>query len=267
MKTRAVLAAAILAVLAAAPAGAFNFGSIGDVLDKAHSAVRVGQAAGKAAQDITPEQEYYLGRAVAATILGKYRPYDNPTVNRYLTMIGQGLAAGAGVPATFGGYHFLALDSDEVNGFAAPGGHILVTRGLLRLCQGEDDLAGVLAHEMAHVQLRHGVKSIESSRLNNLGAVLLKEGARQAGGHVGELVGIFEGTIGDVVQKLMVGGYSRDQEREADRTAVETIKRTGYDTYGLMNVLAGMNQLFKTDRRGFAATHPARPSRKPSRRT
>ena len=126
--------------------------------DQAESILRGAKAVQKTWQDLTPEQEYYIGRAVAAQVFQTYRPLDRPAANAYLNLFGQSLAVFSDRPETFGGYHFLLLDSDEINAFAAPGGLILVTRGMVRCCENEDELAAVLAHEICHVEKKHGLE-------------------------------------------------------------------------------------------------------------
>ncbi|HAO23087.1 MAG TPA: peptidase M48, partial [Desulfobacteraceae bacterium] len=86
---------------------------------QADSISKTSGAIAKSAEDITPEQEYYIGRTIGAVIIGKYPPYQNQKVNRYLNLLGQTLAQASDRPETFGGYHFLVLDSDEINAFAA----------------------------------------------------------------------------------------------------------------------------------------------------
>jgi predicted Zn-dependent protease len=115
-------------------------------------------AVARSLEDFTPEQEYYIGRSVGAVVLSKYPAYTNAQVNQYLNMLGQTLAAASDKPQIFGGYHFLVLDSDDINAFATPSGLVFVTRGLIRCCPTEDALAAVLSHEIGHVQLRHGMQ-------------------------------------------------------------------------------------------------------------
>jgi predicted Zn-dependent protease len=112
---------------------------------QADSITRSTKAVEKSQQELTPEQEYYVGRAVVASVLKTYQPLDRAQPNTYLNLLGQSLAIFSNLPETFGGYHFLLLDSDEINAFAAPGGLILVTRGMLQCCNNEDELAAVLA--------------------------------------------------------------------------------------------------------------------------
>ncbi len=129
--------------------------------EQAKSITRSTTAIAKTLEDFTPEQEYYIGRSVGAVIVNRYKPYPNAQANSYLNLVGQTLAQASDRPETFGGYHFLILDSDEINAFAAPGGLIFVSRGMLRCCRSEDAVAAVLAHEVGHIQLRHGIQSIK----------------------------------------------------------------------------------------------------------
>jgi predicted Zn-dependent protease len=249
----AILLGVFLAgLLAAASAWAF----LDKVLTYGVSAVKVGTAVAKSAEDLTPEHEYYIGRAVAATILGKYQPLQNEAANAYLNQLGQALVQASDRPQTFGGYHFLVLDSDEINAFGCPGGPIVVSRGLLRCCTDEDQVASVLAHEIGHVSRKHGMASIEKSRIMDVGGVLFQESASHAGGGVGALAGAFAGSIGDITKTLMVNGYSRGQEGEADLEAVTILKRLGYDPRALIKVLATMAQRYQPGGADFAKTHP-----------
>lgn len=254
--------ALLIAALAAGAqsAGAFSLGDIinnaGKAVQVGKSAVKVGKVAIKAAEDITPEQEYYIGRAVAASLLAKYRPWNNQKANQYVNELGQTLALASSKPQVFGGYHFLILDSNEINAFGCPGGLILVTRGLLRCCKTEDQVAAVLAHEIGHVALQHGLGAIKSSRYTELGTVMAQEGASQAGGNVAALSRTFGNSVGDITKTLLVNGYSRTQETAADKAAVKTIGALGYDPQALILVLKTMKTRLKPGGRDFAKTHP-----------
>ena len=225
--------------------------------EQAESAVRTATAVAKASEDITPEQEYYIGRSVAATLLGKYKPVDDAELTEYLNTLGQALAMASDRPETFGGYRFLVLDSDEINAFAAPGGLILITRGMLGLCRNEDQLAAVLAHEIGHVQHRHGLQSISKSRITAAISIAAMEAGKQLGGKdLAEAVNAFEGTIDDVTQTLVVNGYSRAAEREADLAAVRILHRVGYNPNALIEMLEAMGRGLKPGGLDFAKTHP-----------
>jgi predicted Zn-dependent protease len=224
---------------------------------QADSITRSTKAVGKTFEDITPEQEYYIGRAVAATVLYQYRPYDQAELNQYVNMVGQILAQASTRPQTFGGYHFQVVDSMEINAFAAPGGLIIVTRGMLRCCKTEDALAAVLAHEIAHVQNQDGLRSINTSRLTSALTILAAESAKQLGGHnLAQLTQAFEGSVGDVLNTVVTTGYSRDQESQADLAAINILRRVGYNSYALVDMLTVMKTQLKPGSGGFGKTHP-----------
>jgi len=237
-----------------------NVGKAAGVItpQQADSMIKSADAVEKSFQDITPEQEYYIGRAVGATIVNTYNVYDNEEATEYLNMIGQSAARFSDMPSTFKGYHFLILDTDEVNAFAAPGGFIFISRGMIRLCKSEDDLAAVAAHEIGHIQLKHAIGAIKSSRLTSALTTLAVEGTKTlAGDTVSQLTQAFEGSITDITKTMMNSGYARGQERAADKAAIDILKNMGYRQESLPNVLERMAQVTKeTDSSGFGATHP-----------
>ncbi|HSR36047.1 MAG TPA: M48 family metalloprotease, partial [Desulfurivibrionaceae bacterium] len=182
----------------------------------------------EAVQDLTPEQEHYIGRTVGATLLQGYPLYEDQQATRYLNLLGQTLVKVSGATETFNGYHFVALDTPEINAFAAPGGFIFVTRGMLRLCKSEEMVAAVLAHEIAHVELKHGLSAIKTSRLTSATALLAVEGAKSVGSpEFKQLTALFGESIQDAVTTLVDKGYSRSTELEADQTAVRILERCG----------------------------------------
>ena len=139
------------------------------------------QSIGKAARPMGDDEEYYVGRAVAARITSTYPLYRNARLTEYLNLIGQTIALHTDKPTTFGGYHFALLDSSEVNAFACPGGIILITRGMLSSVKSEDELAAVLAHEIAHIIHRDGIAAIQSSRWSEALMVIGSNAAREFG--------------------------------------------------------------------------------------
>lgn len=213
----------------------------------------------KASEKITPEQEYYIGRSVAATILTTYKPYEQDAAAlRYLNVLGQSLALSSAKPETFGGYHFSILDTDEINAFAAPGGLIVVSRGLLRCCRTEDALAAVLAHEVGHVEREHGLNAIEKGRRTAFLTTLAVTAGKSLGGdQLAELTKNFEGTITDITKTMVNSGYSRQSEFEADASAIRILKAVGYNPDGLVDMLDQMQKRLKPGDHGFGATHPA----------
>lgn len=227
--------------------------------DEAASIRRTSKAFEKTQQELTPEQEYYVGRAVVATVLQTYSPLDQPEANNYLNLLGQSLAVFSDRPETFGGYHFLLLDSGEVNAFAAPGGLILVTRGMIRCCENEDELAAVLAHEICHVELDHGLQAIKQGRMTEALTILAAESAKQFGDEeLATLTREFESSVGDIVMTLTTSGYSRGQERDADAAAVQLLRRAGYPEAAIVTMLNRMHErLTDSGGLGFAKTHPS----------
>ena len=125
---------------------------------------RMAAQTAKAVRPMTDEEEYYVGRAVAATILGQYRLYANERLTSYVNAVGQAVALASDRPFTYGGYHFAILDTEEVNALSCPGGIIFITRGMLQKTRNEDELAAVLAHEVAHVNHKDGLAAIQKSR-------------------------------------------------------------------------------------------------------
>lgn len=225
---------------------------------QAGSIKKTSTAAAKSAEDITPSQEYYIGRSVAATILSQYRALDNNTLNIYLNTLGQTLALASEKPETFRGYRFMALDTDEINAFAAPGGFILVSRGLIRCCPNEDALAAVLAHEIAHVQYGHGKRAIQNSRLTNLFGVVATEAAKNLEDQqLAQLTQDFSGAVNDVVTQLVRNGYSQSAEYQADKGAVAILKNIGYDPQALRVMLQSMEKRLTAGSAGFGKTHPS----------
>jgi predicted Zn-dependent protease len=215
-------------------------------------------AVARSLEDFTPEQEYYIGRSVGAVVLSKYPAYTNAQVNQYLNMLGQTLAAASDKPQIFGGYHFLVLDSDDINAFATPSGLVFVTRGLIRCCPTEDALAAVLSHEIGHVQLRHGTQSIEKARVTEALTIIATEGAKTLGSpEVAQLTETFSGAISDIAKSMINNGYSRSFEYQADETAVILLQRVGYNPRGLIDMLTVMEKKLKPGGFDFAKTHPA----------
>jgi predicted Zn-dependent protease len=219
-------------------------------------------AVAKSLEDFTPEQEYYIGRSVGAVVLAKYSALSDAKVNAYLNVLGQTLAQASDMPELFIGYHFLVLDSNDINAFATPGGHIFITRGLLRCCRTEDALAAVLAHEIGHVQLRHGMKAIEKGRMAEALTILAQEGAKSFGGQeIAQLTQVFGGAISDITRTMINNGYSRSYEYQADAAAAAILLRLGYKPGALVDMLNVMAGQLKPGGSDFAKTHPSPQSR------
>ena len=212
----------------------------------------------KGFEEISESEEYYIGRAVAAQVLTKYEALNDPGLNSYAQRVAQAVALASDRPSTFKGYHVQVLNSAEINAFAAPGGFIFVTKGLLKLVKSEDELACVLAHEVAHVAKKHGLKTIQTSRLTSAFTILGSEAAKNyTPQQVSQLTSAFEGAVDDVVNKLVVNGYSRDKEYEADKFGAQYAKAAHYDPGALQTFLARMEKAEGGHAGGMFKTHPA----------
>lgn len=210
----------------------------------------------QATQNVSEPDEYRLGRAVAARVLATTPLVQDPQLQLYVNEVGQTVARKSSRPRTFRGYHFAVLESAEPNAFAAPGGTILLTRGLLKLCANEDELAAALAHEVAHVAHRDGINSIAKSRWAEVVAERRVAAAKERGGKAAEMANLFEGSINDVFKSIATNGYGRTAEWAADQEALRTLKRAGYNPAALAALLTKMVEQEKTEKRGIYRTHP-----------
>jgi predicted Zn-dependent protease len=220
--------------------------------------IKVVTATAEASRPLTEEEEYYLGRSVAARILATYPLLKDETATEYVNLVGQTVALHSDKPVTYGGYHFAVLDTDEINAFACPGGIIFITRGVYNFVKNEDELAAVVAHEVAHIVNRDGVKAIQSSRLTNLAVVMGTEAvASTSSADFGELLSIFEGSIQDVFSKVVLNGYSQATEAKADVSGLTYLERAGYDPHALETMLTRIITEGQASERGIMKTHPA----------
>jgi predicted Zn-dependent protease len=197
------------------------------------------------APKLNESQEYFMGRAVAALAIEKDQLYtDDGALERYVAMIGFSVAFESDRPETFKGYTFGVLNVDEPNAFCAPSGFIFVTKGLLKLARNEDELAGVLAHEIAHIGMRH--PEIAAQAASDKEGLSEYAGAFQTGMSILGGIAGYRGDSGVASMAQMASeaaplmgkaaqglhesfrnGYSRDEEFAADAKAVEFMSRPG----------------------------------------
>lgn len=217
---------------------------------------KTGAAFRKSAEQITEKEEYFIGRAVSAQILSRYKPYENETVNRYVQALTQAVALSSDRPEIGHGYHAQVLDSEELNAMSAPGGFIFVTTGLIKACRSEDELAAVLAHELAHVARKHGLKTIKAARLTEAFTLLGQQAvaAKYSDKDLGKLTDLFSGSVDDVAKTVVTTGYGRDNEYEADRVGDQFLQRAGYDPAALSAFIESSDASGKKG--GLLKTHP-----------
>jgi beta-barrel assembly-enhancing protease len=205
-----------------------------------------------ATHKISEEEEYYIGRAVAANILSQYPLWKNQSLCRYLNLIGKALVLRSERPEIFGGYHFAVLDSPEANALSAPGGIIFLTRGIVEMAANEDELAAILSHEIQHIVSKDPLKAIKSQRMKSLGTFA----AGEAIGSSSEVLGIFKDSVLDISGTLLQKGYSRGQEKDADLQALDLLDATGYNPGALLSMLEKCRAIEKKKAKAFSA-HPS----------
>ncbi|MDR2150569.1 MAG: M48 family metalloprotease [Spirochaetaceae bacterium] len=213
----------------------------------------------KSKEPMTPVDEYYLGRAVAANVLAQYTVLDNPTLTAYLNKICTVITAYSPIPDIFNGYHVVVLDTLEINAFATPGGHIFVSYGLISAAQSEDALAAVLAHEIAHIQLKHAVQIINATSWQAELWQIADEAAAQAAAAAGitDEYTQFSKALHDVWLTISENGYSQVQEFEADKMALGLLALAGYYPSSMIDVLQVLEESQPRHPGGFNKTHPS----------
>ena len=202
------------------PAQAFDFD-----LQKALNIVQKAQQSSKAIEE---PQEIQIGDGIAANLLGAAPLYGDNRAQQYVNRVGRWLSLHTERPDL--PWRFGILESSDVNAFAAPGGIILVTRGLLMKLNNESELAGVLAHEMVHVLRRHYLAALQKEARMGIASDLLGEALKDKNSPALEKE-IKAGT------EVYARGLDKDDEFEADRMGIVIATRAGYDPYGLPAVL------------------------------
>jgi len=210
--------------------------------------------------EFTLEDAYYLGRTVAANILAVYKPYTrNPEMTQYVNRICQTLVINSSQPTAYNGYHVIILDSSEFNAFATTGGHILITKKLVESTTSEDMLAAVIAHELAHITLKHSISIITDMKFTNEMSSMAERAADFAGrdSEASKRLALFRNSVGKTMDTMLKNGYSQSQEFEADREAVTLLYKTGYDPTALTDLLKVLQRVQSSQKGGFNTTHPS----------
>ncbi len=183
------------------------------------------------------QEEIALGREITGSLLGAAPLVKDEALQKYVNQVGRWVASQserADLPWKFG-----VIESDDLNAFAAPGGYVLITKGLYQKLNNEAQLAGVLGHEIAHVVKKHQLKVLQKQQLLNIGAGFVTEKF---------------GKDNKIAQKAISNGaeisarsLDKNAEYEADRIGMILAARAGYDAFGLAEVLQTIGQTNKTD--------------------
>ncbi len=190
--------------------------------------------------------EEKVGKAAAAQVLGAASLLTNDAVQQYANLLGMALAPYAGANYK---WHFGVIKSDSINAFATPGGYVLLTAGLLKTLDNEDEMAFVVAHEIAHVARRHYYQVVQRQRLaeqatKGLQAVMQDSDAAK---------------LAQASGQIYARGLDKTAEFEADRLGVEFMTRAGYDPAAAIGVLEKLQRLKGDDPRAelLFSTHPS----------
>ena len=199
------------------------------------------------------EKEIRMGKEYAMQIEQSVRLVQEPVVNEYVNRIGQNLVrnSDAKVPFTI-----KVIDSDEINAFALPGGFFYVNSGLLLAADNESEMAGVMAHEIAHVAARHATRQMTRAQLANFASIPLI--------FVGGGIGYAVGSAASLAVPLTFLSFSRGFEAEADYLGLEYMYKTGYDPESFIAFFEKVQAKEKKKPGSLAkafATHPQTPDR------
>ena len=216
--------------------------------------------------EFTPTQEYYLGRAVAANAIAKYGLDTDANRRNYVKHIGDAMTRVAGSERLFttvGGYHFDVLNSDEINGVSGPGGYVLITRGAVMAAKTEDEVAALIAHELAHIAGGHGKEVLKQSKAYQADGDVAEGVLKVATGAV--LPAEFQPALGkmfgtaahEIAANAGNHAYSSQFEFLADRDGTWLLYDVYYDWGAMRAYLARMSSDPMAGRGGVTHAAPA----------
>jgi predicted Zn-dependent protease len=246
MKAAVLLLSAFALGATAAPAHA-QLGALGKIKKTADQAV---DAKGKFDDmNFTEAEEKQLGQMVSDRLRARFGVMQDPAVTKYVTLVGTVVAQQSSRPNL--DWKFIVLDSDGVNAYAAPGGFVHITRGLLGLIKNEAELAGVLGHEVTHVADKHTIRAIQRGKGMNIAA-------DSTGNKMSSRNDFLVSVTNKMVQHLYAGEWSRGDEEDADKVGIRDANKAGYAPIGLASALqkvADRNANMK-EPNGMFASHP-----------
>ena len=203
----------------------------------------------QALQPIAYQEEKAIGGRLAIEVFSRYGGvYNDPKLLSYINLVGQAVADVSNRPDI--DYHFAILNTEFPNAFATPGGYVFVSIGLLKMIKNEAQLAGVLAHEVAHITQKHALQTLERSRsLQGVSALTLTVMDKNPG--------LFDKLIDEVSNVLFTKGLDKNLEFEADRYGREFAYRMGYYPGGLQNFIHKLGASKENGSSIFMSTHPS----------
>src|SRR5438067_239269 len=204
----------------------------------------------------SPQDDVQIGQQSAAEAEQQLPILNDPQVTAYVNSIGQRLAANAGGPQFQ--YRFRVVNSADINAFALPGGFIYINRGILDNARNEGEVAGVMAHEISHVALRHGTHQASKAYLAQAGISIL---GGLLGGKVGQGTAQVINAIGGFGLNALFLKYSRDIETQADVRESQILTASGYTPVDMINFFKTLERVDPSKKTNFLAYHPAPPDR------
>jgi len=212
---------------------------------------------GNSASDVLSYKEE---REYAESLIRQMRAYElldeDPLINGFFSDMGFNLAASSDQPEA--AFTFVILDQPVINAFAAPGGVIALYSGLILLADTQDEVAGVLSHEIAHITQLHMYRAFEKGKTMNVLAMLAMLGLILASGGNGEVIqGAVMGAQAVAAQAQI--NFTRHNEIEADRVGIRTLSAAGYNPQGMADFFEKMGQTTRSNGEGppeFLRTHP-----------
>lgn len=240
-----------LALVFLAPCLALGWGlDLNKIIDTAKDAGKVV----KGVAGIGPEEERVIGQSVAVEIVGTYGGLvRDEAINRRVNLIGRTLAACSDRPGLQ--WRFGVLASDDVNGFSAPAGYVFITRGLYRMAATDDELAGVLAHEIEHVCEKHALSIVARGEFLSGASDLAKNYDSRAADLEGKLQQ-FDLGIEKITKTLFTVGFDPQTEYTADRKGRDLAALAGYARDGLKLTLVALEKQPASPNEKIFSTHP-----------
>jgi predicted Zn-dependent protease len=247
MKAAALVLTALFVIGTASPARA-QLGGLGKLKKIGDKAIDTKNKIDD--MNFTDKEERQLGDQVSLKLRNHFGVYQNEAVTKYVTLVGTALAQSSTKPAY--DWQFIVLDTDGVNAYAAPGGLVHITRGLLGLIKSESELAGILGHEITHITNHHTVDAIRQTK----GISFAAEEVGGAGSGRDYFIAQF---AGKVFNKIFEGEFSQSDENHADETGIRIANKTGYAANGIVEVLKKIDARNggREERNGMFSSHPA----------
>ncbi len=211
------------------------------------------------------KQQVEIGEQMTAIVVGSSKLHANAKLQRYVNKVGQWVASHTS-PTTAknaaSSWQFIVIDTPDFNAFSMPGGFVVVSSGAIDRLSSEAELAGLLAHEIVHVEQKHQVKAIEKSKtFSNVGDLAFiaadYQQSKKGGYDQNRLKNRqIASELFNVTQNLYTKGLSREDELDADEKAVILMARAGYDPYAYISVLQVVESIDNQNKALILATHP-----------